>query len=175
MTANSKDRHTWRKIPRLAVEEARRRVGLSTPKTDDDPPTRTSWLPSVRLPEVRRTSIKVIEPAQRAQAPRVAQPKPQNAELFRGGETLPWQPSSEADRGPLMRANVIHDAAALSAAVGGGLGLAATVAATRDMPPDRSHDQLAPAIGQRAAPHAGLRPTLFPLQGGFFAGLNGEL
>lgn len=57
------------------------------------------------------------------------------------------------------------------AAVGGGLGLGLTVVATRDMAPDRSHDQLPPAIGQRA----GLRPSLLPLQGGFLAGLSGEL
>jgi hypothetical protein len=61
------------------------------------------------------------------------------------------------------------------AAVGGGLGLGLTILATRDMPPDRSHDQLPPAIGQRSATPAALRPTLIPLQGGFLAGLGGEL
>jgi hypothetical protein len=60
------------------------------------------------------------------------------------------------------------------AAIGGGLGLGLTTLATRDMPPDRSHDQLPPVFGQRA-PQAALRPTLLPLQGGFLAGLGGEL
>lgn len=57
------------------------------------------------------------------------------------------------------------------AAAGGTLGLGIAAWATRDMPPDRSHDRLQPVIGTRAS----LRPTLVPTSGGFFAGLSGEL
>lgn len=59
------------------------------------------------------------------------------------------------------------------AAVGSTVGLGVTTLATRNMPPDRSHDQLPPVFGQRA--QAALRPTLVPMQGGFLAGLSGEL
>ena len=57
------------------------------------------------------------------------------------------------------------------AAGGGVLGLGITAWATRDMPPDRSHDRLQPIIGTRVS----VRPTLVPAPGGFFAGLSGEL
>jgi multidrug resistance efflux pump len=151
MTANSKDRQTWRKIPRDAVEEARRRVGLNTPNGDDDsPPTRTSWLPSLpslRLPGVRRTSTKVIEDVKRIEVPPAPVQQPRSSSSFRGIETLPWQQAQQAqhvqpgkptqagqpawqpaerERGPVIHANVLP-AAGAAPAPAVGVALAETV------------------------------------------------
>ena len=62
------------------------------------------------------------------------------------------------------------------AAVGSALGLGITWWATSDMPADRSHDALSPAIGQRRSSGiASLQPVLAPLPGGVLAGISGEL
>lgn len=158
MTANPKDRHTWRRIPRDAVEEARRRVGLSAPDDDDSPPTRTSWLPSLRLPEIRRNAIKVIEEAPRAPAPQAAQHSAHKHDDFRGVETLPWQPqqpTSELARGPVVRANVMPDAE-LGAVVAGGVALAETIVNPTFAPASREHVK----VGAHGVPsQSGERPV----------------
>ena len=63
-----------------------------------------------------------------------------------------------------------------AAAIGSGLGLGITWWATSDMPPDRSHDNLPPALGQlEPRSRAALQPLLAPLPGGMLAGISGEL
>jgi hypothetical protein len=63
-----------------------------------------------------------------------------------------------------------------SAAIGSLLGLGLTWWATSGMPPDRSHDQLPPALGRReSSGSAELQPVLAPLAGGILAGVSGRL
>ena len=61
-------------------------------------------------------------------------------------------------------------------AIGSALGLGIAWWATSDMPPDRSHDSLTPALGAReATQQATLQPLVAPVHGGFMAGLTGQL
>lgn len=62
------------------------------------------------------------------------------------------------------------------AALGSALGLGLMWWATSDMPADRSHDALPPAISRGASKGlAGLQPMLAPLPSGVLAGISGEL
>lgn len=61
------------------------------------------------------------------------------------------------------------------AAAGGMLGLGLTFWATQGMPADRSHDQLAPAIGERRTALDGLRPWVSPARSGVLVGVSCEL
>jgi hypothetical protein len=60
------------------------------------------------------------------------------------------------------------------AAAGGMLGLGVTFWATSGMPPDRSHDQLDPVVGEQSALRH-VRPWVMPERSGFRLGLSYEL
>lgn len=60
-------------------------------------------------------------------------------------------------------------------AIGGALGLGIAWWATSDMPPDRSHDPLKPAIGGTGGAFASWRPLIMPTRGGFTAAVTGSL
>jgi multidrug resistance efflux pump len=97
------------------VEEARRRAAMEEPQADQGPSTRSSWLPPLKLPSVRRLSTKNIAGVESA-IPSAAQ---QN---FAGGSTLRWQPNgpSEPTAWPVLSSNVVVDPEYLASASGAG-------------------------------------------------------